>query len=124
MTGILHYGSRRCILQKAAELNKFSVPEWSIWAQCFWLRFYVLRVNMVIGFCGDHCFDFLYTYDFRDIYSSKKKPMPKDHIELLVIRFTCILHSCCYCLYMLYTKTSTSGWGVVIMLLNSGLLFS
>jgi APA family basic amino acid/polyamine antiporter len=29
--------------KKAAELNKFSVPEWSIWAQCFWLRFYVLR---------------------------------------------------------------------------------
>jgi hypothetical protein len=29
------------------ELNKFSVPEWSIWAQCFGLRFYVLR-NMVI----------------------------------------------------------------------------
>jgi APA family basic amino acid/polyamine antiporter len=22
--------------KKAAELNKFSVPEWSIWAQCFW----------------------------------------------------------------------------------------
>jgi APA family basic amino acid/polyamine antiporter len=21
--------------KKAAELNKFSVPEWSIWAQCF-----------------------------------------------------------------------------------------
>jgi APA family basic amino acid/polyamine antiporter len=33
---------------KAAELNKFSVPEWSIWAQCFGLRFYVLRGNMVI----------------------------------------------------------------------------
>jgi APA family basic amino acid/polyamine antiporter len=28
---------------KKAELNKFSVPEWSIWAQCFGLRFYVLR---------------------------------------------------------------------------------
>jgi APA family basic amino acid/polyamine antiporter len=34
--------------KKAAELNKFSVPEWSIWAQCFGLRFYVLRGNMVI----------------------------------------------------------------------------
>jgi APA family basic amino acid/polyamine antiporter len=36
MTGarILHYGSRRCILQ-AAELNKCSVPEWSIQA-VFW----------------------------------------------------------------------------------------
>jgi APA family basic amino acid/polyamine antiporter len=31
MTGarILHYGSRRCFFKKAAELNKFSVPEWS-----------------------------------------------------------------------------------------------
>jgi APA family basic amino acid/polyamine antiporter len=30
--------------KKAAELNKFSVPEWSIWAQCFGLRFYVLEI--------------------------------------------------------------------------------
>jgi APA family basic amino acid/polyamine antiporter len=34
--------------KKAAELNKFSVPEWSIWAVFFGLRFYVLRGNMVI----------------------------------------------------------------------------
>jgi APA family basic amino acid/polyamine antiporter len=33
--GYITSGSRRCILQKAAELNKFSVPEWSIWA-VFW----------------------------------------------------------------------------------------
>jgi amino acid transporter len=32
---------------KAAGLNKFSVPEWSIWAVFFGLRFYV-TVNMVI----------------------------------------------------------------------------
>jgi APA family basic amino acid/polyamine antiporter len=31
MTGarILHHGSRRYFFKKAAELNKFSVPEWS-----------------------------------------------------------------------------------------------
>jgi APA family basic amino acid/polyamine antiporter len=29
--------------KKAAELNKFSVPEWSIWAQCFWASVFVLR---------------------------------------------------------------------------------
>jgi APA family basic amino acid/polyamine antiporter len=28
--------------RKRLRLNKFSVPEWSIWAQCFGLRFYVL----------------------------------------------------------------------------------
>jgi amino acid transporter len=32
--------------KKAAELNKFSVPEWS--NSVFGLRFYVLRGNMVI----------------------------------------------------------------------------
>jgi APA family basic amino acid/polyamine antiporter len=32
---------------KAAELNKFSVPEWSIWAQCFWASV-LCTGNMVI----------------------------------------------------------------------------
>jgi APA family basic amino acid/polyamine antiporter len=26
------------LFKKAAQLNKASVPAWSIWAQCFWLR--------------------------------------------------------------------------------------
>jgi APA family basic amino acid/polyamine antiporter len=34
--------------KKAAELNKFSVPEWSIWAQCFWASVLCLTGNMVI----------------------------------------------------------------------------
>jgi APA family basic amino acid/polyamine antiporter len=107
--------------KKAAELNKFSVPEWSIWAQCFWASV------CLTGKYGD-LLDFVviivlifYILTILGIFILRKKcQMPKDHIELLVIRFTCILHSCCYCnLYMLlYTKTSTSGWGVVIMLLG------
>jgi APA family basic amino acid/polyamine antiporter len=50
----------------------------------------------------------------------KKCQMPKDHIELLVIRFTCIyiVVATAICIALLYTKTSTSGWGVVIMLLG------
>jgi APA family basic amino acid/polyamine antiporter len=45
--------------------------------------------------------------------------MPKDHIELLVIRFAFyIVVATAICIALLYTKTSTSGWGVVIMLLG------
>jgi APA family basic amino acid/polyamine antiporter len=36
--------------KKAAELNKFSVPEWSIWAQCFGLRFYVYGEGDLLDF--------------------------------------------------------------------------
>jgi APA family basic amino acid/polyamine antiporter len=79
--------------KKAAELNKFSVPEWSIWAQCW------ASVLCLTGKYGD-LLDFVviivlifYILTILGIFILRKKcQMPKDHIELLVIRFTCILH--------------------------------
>jgi APA family basic amino acid/polyamine antiporter len=88
--------------------------------QCFWLRFYVT------GKYGD-LLDFvviivliLYTYDFRDIYSSKKMNAERPYrafgypflpaFYIVVATAICI----CHCIH----KTSTSGWGVVIMLLG------
>jgi APA family basic amino acid/polyamine antiporter len=73
---------------KAAELNKFSVPEWSIWAQCFWASV------LCTGKYGD-LLDFVviivlifYILTILGIFILRKKcQMPKDHIELLVIRF-------------------------------------
>jgi APA family basic amino acid/polyamine antiporter len=35
---VLYNGARRSFFKKAAQLNKASVPAWSIWAQCFGLR--------------------------------------------------------------------------------------
>jgi hypothetical protein len=64
---------------KAAELNKFSVPEWSIWA-VFWAS--VLSYgNMVIYWILGSVIVLIF-YDFRDIYSSKKCQMLKDLSEL------------------------------------------
>jgi APA family basic amino acid/polyamine antiporter len=82
--------------KKAAELNKFSVPEWSIWAQCFGLRFYVLRVNMVIYWICVIIVLIFYIL-ILGIFILRKKMPDAERPELLVIRFTCILHSCCYC---------------------------
>jgi APA family basic amino acid/polyamine antiporter len=50
MTGARYYTMAQdgVFFKKAAELNKFSVPEWSIWAQCFWASVLCLTGNMVI----------------------------------------------------------------------------
>jgi APA family basic amino acid/polyamine antiporter len=59
----------------------------------------------------------IFIYDFRDIYSSKKMPDAERPYRALVIRFTCILHSCCYCICILAVYP-VQAVGVVIMLLG------
>jgi APA family basic amino acid/polyamine antiporter len=61
-----------------------------------------------------------YTYDFRDIYSSKnanaERPYRAFGYPFLPAFY--IVVATAICIALLYTKTSTSGWGVVIMLLG------
>jgi APA family basic amino acid/polyamine antiporter len=74
--------------KKAAELNKFSVPEWSIGHSVFGLRFYVLRGNMIYCFVVIIVLIF-YILTILGIFILRKNDAERPYI--LVIRFTCIL---------------------------------
>jgi APA family basic amino acid/polyamine antiporter len=97
--------------KKAAQLNKASVPEWSIWAQCFGLRLCVWQgIWWFTWFCGDHSFDF-YILTILGIFILRKKmPDAERPYRALDIRFTGTTYRQCNLYCPLYTKTSTSGW--------------
>jgi APA family basic amino acid/polyamine antiporter len=109
--------------KKAASLNKASVPEWSIWAQCIWASALCLT-----GKYGD-LLDFVviivlvfYILTILGIFILRKK-MPKAErpykaFGYPVLPALYILISSAICLALLYTKPTTCGWGVLIMLIG------
>lgn len=109
--------------KKAAQLNEAKVPAWSIWMQCFWASALCLT-----GKYGD-LLDFVviivlifYILTILGIFILRKK-MPnverpyKAFLYPYLPAFYIIVASA-ICLALLFTKTSTSGWGVLIMLLG------
>ncbi|MFT5252413.1 MAG: APA family basic amino acid/polyamine antiporter [Flavobacteriales bacterium] len=109
--------------KKAAQLNEAKVPAWSIWMQCFWASALCLT-----GKYGD-LLDFVviivlifYILTILGIFILRKK-MPdaerpyKAFLYPYLPVFYIIVASA-ICIALLFTKTSTSGWGVLIMLLG------
>jgi APA family basic amino acid/polyamine antiporter len=109
--------------KKAAQLNEAKVPAWSIWMQCFWASALCLT-----GKYGD-LLDFVviivlifYILTILGIFILRKK-MPdaerpyKAFLYPYLPAFYIIVASA-ICIALLFTKTSTSGWGVLIMLLG------
>lgn len=109
--------------KKAASLNKASVPEWSIWAQCIWASALCLT-----GKYGD-LLDFVviivlvfYILTILGIFILRKKmpnaERPYKAFGYPVLPAVYILISSAICLALLYTKPTTCGWGVLIMLIG------
>jgi APA family basic amino acid/polyamine antiporter len=109
--------------KKAAQLNKASVPAWSIWVQCFWASALCLT-----GKYGD-LLDFVvivvlifYILTILGIFVLRKKmpnvERPYKAFGYPVLPALYIIIASAICIALLYTKTSTSGWGVVIMLVG------
>lgn len=109
--------------KKAASLNKASVPEWSIWAQCIWASALCLT-----GKYGD-LLDFVviivlvfYILTILGIFILRKKmpnaERPYKAFGYPVLPAVYILISSAICLALLYTKPTTCGWGVFIMLIG------
>ncbi|WP_413999027.1 APC family permease [Flavobacterium sp. W1B] len=109
--------------KKAAQLNKASVPAWSIWVQCFWASALCLT-----GKYGD-LLDFVviivlifYILTILGIFILRKK-MPDAERPYKAFGYPFlpglyIVVASAICIALLFTKTSTSGWGVLIMLLG------
>lgn len=109
--------------KKAAQLNKASVPAWSIWVQCFWASALCLT-----GKYGD-LLDFVvivvlifYILTILGIFILRKKipdvERPYKAFGYPFLPAIYIIIASAICMALLYTKTSTSGWGVLIMLMG------
>jgi APA family basic amino acid/polyamine antiporter len=109
--------------KKAAQLNQAKVPAWSIWVQCLWASALCLT-----GKYGD-LLDFVviivlifYILTILGIFILRKKmPNAERPYKAFLYPFLpglYIVVASAICVALLYTKTSTSGWGVLIMLIG------
>jgi hypothetical protein len=110
----------RKTFKKAAQLNKASVPAWYLGTVFLASVLSDRQVWWFTWLCGYHSFDLLYTTILGIFILRRKCQMLKDRIELWYPFFTgAIILSPVQSVSLLYTKkTSTSGWGVVIMLIG------
>ncbi|MGR3790348.1 APC family permease [Flavobacterium sp. TN-1] len=110
-------------LKKAAELNSAAVPGWGLWIQCIWASLLCLT-----GKYGD-LLDFVmiiviifYILTILGIFIlRKKKPELKRPYKAFgypILPALYITVSLAICTMLLIDKTSTCGWGVLIMLVG------
>eukprot|EP01133_Synstelium_polycarpum_P002781 gene2781-3202_t len=107
----------------AAKLNKYEVPGWGLWAQCIWASALCLT-----GRYGD-LLDYVifvvlifYILTIAGIFILRKKypeaERPYKAFGYPVIPALYILAATVLSIALLYYKTSTCGWGLVLVLLG------
>jgi APA family basic amino acid/polyamine antiporter len=109
--------------KKAANLNKESVPAWALWAQCIWAS--VLCLTGKYGDLLDFVIIIVLIFYILTIYGiirlRKKKPdavRPYKAIGYPFLPIFYIIIASAVCVSLLFTKFSTCGWGVLIMLIG------
>jgi APA family basic amino acid/polyamine antiporter len=109
--------------KKAAHLNNNSVPSWALWAQCLWAS--VLCLTGKYGDLLDFVIIIVLIFYILTIYGiiilRKKMPdavRPYKAIGYPFLPWLYIIIASAVCVSLLFTKFSTCGWGVLIMLLG------
>lgn len=109
--------------KKAAHLNAASVPEWALWAQCIWAS--ALCLTGKYGDLLDFVIIIVLIFYILTIYGifilRKKMPDAERPYKAFGYPFlpACyIVIASAVSIALLITKTSTCGWGVLIMLLG------
>lgn len=107
--------------KKAASLNKAGVPAWALWAQCIWTS--VLCLTGKYGDLLDYVMIIVvifYILTLIGIFILRKKmpnaERPYKAFGYPVLPLLYIIVATAICVSLLITKTSTCGWGVVIMM--------
>jgi APA family basic amino acid/polyamine antiporter len=107
--------------KKAALLNKSSVPAWALWFQCIWAS--ALCLTGKYGDLLDYVMIIVIIFYILTIYGifilRRKMPdavRPYRAFGYPVLPMFYILVASAICVALLITKTSTCGWGVIIML--------
>lgn len=109
--------------KKAAILNSFSVPAWALWAQCIWAS--ALCLTGKYGDLLDFVIIIVLIFYILTIYGIfiLRRTMPNIERPYKAfgypfLPFLYIVIASAISLALLFTKTSTCGWGVLIMLLG------
>lgn len=107
--------------KKAEKLNRFSVPSWGLWIQCIWAS--VLCLTGKYGDLLDYVMIIViifYILTIIGIFILRKK-MPEAERPYKAFGYPLlpaiyVLMASVICIALLIDRTSTCGWGVVIML--------
>ena len=109
--------------KKAAILNESSVPSWALWAQCFWAS--ALCLTGKYGDLLDFVVIIVLIFYILTIYGivilRKKMPnadRPYKAFGYPFLPMVYLIVATAICVALLITKTSTCGWGVLIMLIG------
>lgn len=107
--------------KKAANLNGASVPGWGLWFQCFWAS--ALCLTGKYGDLLDFVMIIVVIFYILTIYGifilRKKMPdaeRPYKAFGYPILPAIYIILAATFCFFLLKDKTSTCGWGVLIML--------
>jgi basic amino acid/polyamine antiporter, APA family len=107
--------------KKAANLNSASVPGWGLWFQCFWAS--ALCLTGEYGALLDFVMIIVVLFYILTIYGifilRKKMPnadRPYKAFGYPVLPALYIILAATFCFFLLKDRTSTCGWGVLIML--------
>ena len=108
-------------IKKAADLNSASVPEWALWVQCVWAS--LLCLTGKYGDLLDFVIIIVLIFYILTIYGifilRKKMPDVERPYKAFGYPFLPMLYiviASAVCISLLFTKFSTCGWGVLIML--------
>lgn len=114
--------------KKAALLNSASVPAWALWMQCFWAS--ALCLTGKYGDLLDFVIIIVLIFYILTIYGifilRKKMPeaeRPYKAFGYPLLPAVYILIASAVSIALLFTKTSTCGWGVLIMLVGIPVYF-
>lgn len=107
--------------KKAANLNTASVPGWGLWFQCFWTS--ALCLTGKYGDLLDFVMIIVVIFYILTIYGifilRKKMPnaeRPYKAFGYPILPAIYIILAAVFCFFLLKDRTSTCGWGVLIML--------
>jgi APA family basic amino acid/polyamine antiporter len=109
--------------KKAATLNVSSVPAWALWAQCIWAS--ILCLTGKYGDLLDFVIIIVLIFYILTIYGIfiLRKSMPNIERPYKAFGYPFlpmfyIIVASAISIALLFTKTSTCGWGVLIMLIG------
>jgi len=107
--------------KKAGNLNSTSVPGWGLWFQCFWAS--ALCLTGEYGALLDFVMIIVVLFYILTIYGifilRKKMPnadRPYKAFGYPILPAIYIILAATFCFFLLKDRTSTCGWGVLIML--------
>lgn len=107
--------------KKAAHLNGSSVPGWGLWFQCIWAS--ALCLTGKYGDLLDYVMIIVVIFYILTIYGifilRKKMPnaeRPYKAFGYPLLPIIYIILAAAFCFFLLKDRTSTCGWGVLIML--------